>query len=138
MGDSCLGQAMAGAAFGGFFGTLVGGVSTTYSHTLSKSSKLALQHIGKSSFQYALIASTFAGVTCASEGFTARKGPHNSVFGGIAVGTVAALLKQSIKHGLAFGGVSAIAMGALDLAGGSLDTRSEKDLNRFNFLQTSK
>jgi hypothetical protein len=135
MGDSCIGQVMIAGAFGGVFGALVGGGTSTYSATLSNSGKATLRYMGKTSYQYALITSTFAGAYCAAEGITMRKGPHNAVLGGVAAGAVGALLKNNIKFGLAFGGVTAIAMGAVDFAGGTLDTRGESTLERFKIIR---
>jgi hypothetical protein len=138
MGDSCIGQAMIAAAFGGVFGALVGGASSTYSATLTSSGRATLQYVGKTSFQYSLITTTFTGAYCASEGISMQKGPHNAVAGGVAAGAVGALLKNNLKFGLAFGGVTSIAMAALDLAGGTMDTRSEATVARFSLNPDNK
>ena len=132
-GDSCLGQAMLGAAFGGVFGLIASSATSTFSPSMTMNSKLATSYIGKTSAQYSIIATTFMGASCASEGFTAQKGAHNSMFGGVAVGVVTALLKQNLKQGLAIGGMSALCMGAYEYSGGSMDARQEKDLDRFKF-----
>ena len=139
MEDSCIVQAAVGAAFGGAFGGMFGAATTTFlPNQAGTSLRSTVSYAGKTSMQYALIASTYAGVHCVSESVTGKSGPHNAVVGGISVGVVGALLTSNHKHGLALGGVMAICMGALDYAGGSLDTRQEKDMAKLSGLQLPK
>lgn len=139
MGDSCIFQAGFGALFGGVFGGIVGAATTTYfPNQDALTVRRAASYAGKTSLKYAMIASTFSGVVCASESITQRKGPHNAVAGGLACGVVASLLTSNHKHGLAFGGMTAVIMGALEFSGGSLDSRQEKDFQKLVGLQLPK
>jgi len=139
MADSCIAQAAIGAAFGGLFGGLVGAATTTFMPNQSgMSARNALSYSAKSSARFGMVVATFSGVSCASQSLTQKKGPHNAVAAGITAGVVSALLTSNYKHGLAFGGMSAICMGALELAGGSLDSRGEKDIEKLAGIQLPK
>jgi hypothetical protein len=136
-GDSCLLETIVGAAFGATFGGMVGAATATFLPSQSTSTiRGSLSYVMKTSTQYSVIATTFCGASCLMESISGRKGPHNNIFGGLSCGVAAALLSHNYKHGLALGGTAAILFGALDYAGGTFDSRQDKDFKRLAGLHS--